>query len=130
MIIQNLKGRESFHSIFPVNKNNPKDFRKMLIFFWTRATRILLFPSSSSCRAASMDLPDPVSPPVSIVHRSREVLKAISFIDTELFGSSNLDDFVMGGRWPYSCCFVGCCLQDLFNIARYILVQFFSNTFS
>ena len=25
--------------------------------------------------------------------------------------------FVMGGRWPYSCCFVGCCPQDLFNIA-------------
>ena len=23
--------------------------------------------------------------------------------------------FVMGGGWPYSCCFVGCCLQDLFN---------------
>ena len=20
--------------------------------------------------------------------------------------------FVMGGWWPYSCCFVGCCLQD------------------
>ena len=30
--------------------------------------------------------------------------------------------FVMGGRWPYSCCFVGCCLQDLFNISRSILV--------
>ena len=29
--------------------------------------------------------------------------------------------FVMGGRWPYSCCFVGCCLQDLFNIARSII---------
>ena len=29
--------------------------------------------------------------------------------------------FVMGGRWPYSWCFVGCCLQDLFNIARSIL---------
>ena len=26
--------------------------------------------------------------------------------------------FMMGGRWPYSWCFVGCCLQDLFNIAR------------
>ena len=25
--------------------------------------------------------------------------------------------FMMGGRWPYSCCFVGFCLQDLFNIA-------------
>ena len=30
--------------------------------------------------------------------------------------------FVMGSRWPYSWCFVGCCLQDLFNIARSILV--------
>ena len=30
--------------------------------------------------------------------------------------------FVMGGRWPYSWCLVGCCHQDLFNIARSILV--------
>ena len=30
--------------------------------------------------------------------------------------------FVMGCRWPYSWCFVGCCLQDLFIIARSILV--------
>ena len=30
--------------------------------------------------------------------------------------------FVMSGRWPYNCCFVGFCLQDLFNIARSILV--------
>ena len=30
--------------------------------------------------------------------------------------------FVMGGRWPYSWCLVGYCHQDLFNIARYILV--------
>ena len=29
--------------------------------------------------------------------------------------------FMTGGRWPYSCCFVGCCLQDLFNIALTIL---------
>ena len=28
--------------------------------------------------------------------------------------------FVMCGRWPYSCCLVGCCLH--FNIARSILV--------
>ena len=26
--------------------------------------------------------------------------------------------FVMSGRWPYSCCFVECCLQELFNIAH------------
>ena len=30
----------------------------------------------------------------------------------------------MGGRWPYSWCFVGCCILDLFNIAHRILVQF------
>ena len=29
---------------------------------------------------------------------------------------------VMGGRWPYSWCLVGCCCQDLFNITRNILV--------
>ena len=41
--------------------------------------------------------------------------------------------FVIGGRWPYSWCLVGCCRQDLFKIARSILVQlpssFFSNRF-
>ena len=30
--------------------------------------------------------------------------------------------FVIGGRWPYSWCLVGCCHQDLFNIARNILL--------
>ena len=30
--------------------------------------------------------------------------------------------FVIGGRWPYSWCPVGCCCQDLFRIARSILV--------
>ena len=29
----------------------------------------------------------------------------------------------MGGRWPYSWCLVECCRQDLFSIARNILVQ-------
>ena len=30
--------------------------------------------------------------------------------------------FVIGGRWPYSWCLVGCCRQDLFNNAHIILV--------
>ena len=29
---------------------------------------------------------------------------------------------VMGSKWSYSCYFVECCFQDLFNIARIILV--------
>ena len=31
---------------------------------------------------------------------------------------------MMGGRWPYSWCLVGCFRQDLFNIARSILSFF------
>ena len=30
--------------------------------------------------------------------------------------------FVIGGRWTYSWCLVGCCRQDLFKIARSIIV--------
>ena len=38
--------------------------------------------------------------------------------------------FVMDGRWPYSSSFQGCCLHDLFNTARSILVQLPSSFFS
>ena len=44
--------------------------------------------------------------------------------------SSNLDIFVMGGEWSYSCCFVGHCLSDIFNIVRSILVQLSSSFLS
>ena len=27
-----------------------------------------------------------------------------------------------GGRWSYSCCFVGCCYQELFNISHHLVV--------
>ena len=38
--------------------------------------------------------------------------------------------FVIGGMWPYSWCFVGCCRQDLFTIARSILMYLPSSFFS
>ena len=118
------------------------------------------FRSSSSCHAAGADLPDPLLPPVSIVHRSREVFqlhpdrhRAVlagrpAFAhpcegvhrSTSLMSSSlllqqcpaclTLIVFVMDGRWPYSCCFVGCYLQDLFNTASNIHVYFQTNFFS
>ena len=113
---------------------------------------------SSSCHTNSTDITDPHSPPIPIVHRFRQVLRAASRIYTELLyvragspvfarpyegvhritslmSSSLLLQqcpaclvrltwlvFVMSGRWPYSCFFGGCSLQDLFNIARSILV--------
>ena len=36
----------------------------------------------------------------------------------------------IGGRWSYSCCFMGCCLQNLFNTVHIILVLFLINFFS
>ena len=30
----------------------------------------------------------------------------------------------MGDKWPYNCCFVGCCFRYLFNVVRSILGQF------
>ena len=36
----------------------------------------------------------------------------------------------MGGWWPYSCCFMGCCLQDEFNIACSLFVLLPSSFFS
>ena len=81
--------------------------------------------------AASTDFPVPLLPLVSIVHRSRQVFHATSC--TSLMSLSLLllrcpacllhliwMVFKMVGRWPYSYCFVRCCL-DLFNIARSII---------
>ena len=38
--------------------------------------------------------------------------------------------FEIGGRWPYSCCFVECSLNDFYTIARSILVKLPSSFFS
>ena len=38
--------------------------------------------------------------------------------------------FVMSGKWPYSCCFLRCYLQDLFNNTHSILVLLPSRFFS
>ena len=128
-----------------------------LIFIGCPILLALCYISSSSGCAISTDLPDPFSPPLSIVHHFWQVFRATSCIGTELL---YVDDrpafacpcgrvhwnmsltslslllqqcptgllrltwivFVMGGKWPCSCCFVGCCLQDLFNIAHSILM--------
>ena len=106
--------------------------------------------TSSSCRTICTDITDPFLPPFSIVHCFQRVFRATSCIglellylgscevvhrSTSLMSSSLLLQLcpkclvrltwivlVMGGKWPYGCCFVGCCLQDLYNITRSIIV--------
>ena len=70
-------------------RKNRKIERKMI-------NRIYSSSSSSSCGVASMDLPDPLSPPVSIVYRSWDVFMAITSIGTELL--------YKGSSWPFCLC--------------------------
>ena len=55
------------------------------------------------------------------VYRSTSLMSS-SLLQQQCLVRLILIIFVVGGRWPYSCCLVGCCLQGLFNIARSILV--------
>ena len=70
----------------------------MCIYVWVYVwiCVYLYVSSSSSCHIASMDLPDCLSPPVSIVHHSQEVFKAISCIGTELL--------YIGSSWLFCLC--------------------------
>ena len=79
--------------------------------------------SSSSCRAGSTDIPDPLSP--SLMSSSRLLQQCPACLVSLAWTV-----FVMRGRWPYRWCLVGCCFQDLFSIARNILVQMPSSFFS
>ena len=120
---------------------------------------ILNISSSSSCRAASTDIPDPLSPrlpsglhpvsshsccmyvradrpafdwPYAGVHRSTSLTISSLLLQQCPACRARLACivFVTGGRWPYSWRLVGCCCQDLFNIARNILVSLPSSFFS
>ena len=54
------------------------------------------------------------------VHRSTSLMSSSLLLQQCPAGLVRLTGivFVMGGKWPYSWCFVGCCRQDSFNIAR------------
>ena len=64
------------------------------------STKNKIASSSSLCRAASKDIPDPLSPSVSIIHRSREVFKAIFCISTELlYIGSSWSPYLYSSMW-------------------------------
>ena len=55
------------------------------------------------------------------VHRSTSLMSS-SLLLQQCLARLTCIVFVMGGKWPYSLCLVGCCHQDLFNIALNTLV--------
>ena len=72
------------------------DYARQLYFLHLTVCKQKLYLSSSSCHTISTGIPDPLPPPVSIVHRSREVFKATSCIGTELL--------YIGSRWSSYLC--------------------------
>ena len=58
------------------------------------------------------------------VHRSTSLMSSSLFLQQcpACLVRLTMIVFVMGGRWLFSWCLVGCCYQDSFNIARSILV--------
>ena len=112
--------------------------------------------SSSSSSAVSIDFPDSLSFSLTFFrHSSLSFIASVGLLMYILWVYRAVGDLVgqqtlacpyfsntiphlvhfiwmgleIGGLLPYNCCFVGCCLQDLFNIARSILEQFLSSFF-
>ena len=83
-----------------------------------------LHPVSSHCCCMYVRAgrPDFARPYVG-VHRSTSLMSSsLLFLQCPAYlVRLNWIVFVMGGRRPYSWCLVGCCPQDLFNIACNIL---------
>ena len=70
--------------------------------------------------------------PYAGVHRSKSLMSSFLLLrqcPACLFRLTCIV-FVTRGSWPYSWCLVGCCCQDLFNIAGSILVWLPSSFFS
>ena len=80
--------------------------------------------SSHSCCMYVLAVRPALARPYVGVHRSTSLMSSSLLLQQCPVCLARLTwiVFMMGGRWLYSWCFVGCCRQDLFNIACNILV--------
>ena len=84
-----------------------------------RSSRIHPVSSHSCCMYDLAGRPALARPYVG-VHRSTSLMSSSLLLQQWPACLARLTwiVFVMGDRWPYSWCFVGCCHQNLLNIAR------------
>ena len=89
----------------------------------SRSSGLHCISSHSCCMYVRTGCPAFARPYVG-VHRSTSLMSSSLLLQQcpTCLGLLTWIVFMMGGRWPYSLCLVGCCSQDLFNIARNILV--------
>ena len=88
-----------------------------------RSSELHPVSSHSCCMYVRADCPA-FAWPYAGVHRSTSLMSSSLLLQQSPACLVRLTwiVFVMGGKWLYSWCLVGCCLQDLFNITRSILV--------
>ena len=128
-----IQGNNHHHDVVPLARISLTLSRHFSLSFISSGRSSGLHPvsSHSCCMYVRAGRPAFARPYVG-VHRSTSLMRSSLLLQQCPACLVRLTwiVFVMGGRWPYSWCLVGCCRQDLFNIARNILVQLPSSFFS
>ena len=113
------------YHVVPLARISPTLSRNSSLSFIASGRSSGLYPvSSQSCCMYVRGGRSAFVRPYNGVHRRTSLLSSYLLLQQcpACLVRLTLIVFVMGGRWPYSWCFVGCCLLDFFNIARSILV--------
>ena len=125
--------RTTHHHVVPLARISLTLSRHFSLSFIAsgRSSRVHPVSSQSCCMYVQAGRPAFERPYVG-VHRSTSLMSSSLLLQqcpaclVRLTGIV----YVMGGRWPYSWCFVECCRQDLFNIDCNILAYLPSSFFS
>ena len=113
------------HHVVPLARISPRLSRRFSLSFIASGRSSGLHPvSSHSCCMYVRAGRPAFAWPYARVHRSTSLMSSSFLLQQCPACLVRLAciAFVMGGRWPYSWSLVGCCRQDLFNIALNILV--------
>ena len=107
-----------YHQVVPLARISLTPPRHFSLSFITSGKSSRLHPVSSHsyCMHVRAGRPAFARPYVGVNRSSSLLLQQCPACLVRL----NWIVFVMGGRWPYSWCFVECCRQELFSIARNI----------
>ena len=113
------------HHVVPLARISPTLSRHFSLSFIASGRSSGLHPvSSHSCCMYVRAGRPALAWPYAGVHRNTSLMSSSLLLQQcpECLARLTCIVFVMGGKWPYSWCLVGCCRQDLFNIALNILV--------
>ena len=107
------------HHVVPPARISLALFCHSSLYFITsgRSSGIHLVSSKSCCMYVRAGRPDFVRPYEGILRSTSLMSSSLLILKCPAcLVRLTWIVFLKGGKWPYSLCFVGCCLHDLFNI--------------